>query len=93
MGTNKATKSSKSKTKRNKGRKFRAFTQNVQADAQGKNNSLNPFLDKDANPFESHFRNVAHKKADDARVDLIKEYKNISKSGGITDRRFMGGTV
>jgi len=48
-------------------------------------------LSDDHNPFESHFRNVRHNKAEDDRTELVKEYKNRDKSGGIVDRRFTGG--
>lgn len=50
-------------------------------------------LTDEENPFENHFRNVAHDKADKARKDLINEYRNMGKSGGIIDRRFTSGKL
>ncbi|CAI2370283.1 unnamed protein product [Moneuplotes crassus] len=68
------------KSKRKRGKKFRFFVENVKADAKG----------EQENPFENHFRNKAHKKAQDVRIELVQEYKNRGKTGGINDRRLIG---
>ena len=59
------------KSKRKRGKKFRAFVDQVKHDMEQNG--------EDENPFESHFRNVSHNKVAKARKDLVKEYVFISK--------------
>lgn len=54
------------KSKRKRGKKFRAFVEQVKQDMEGSD-------DGNENPFETHFRNVSSDKATKARKDLITE--------------------
>ena len=53
------------KSKRKRGKKFRAFVDQVKEDMGDETTD---------NPFESHFRNVKNDKAVKARKGLINEY-------------------